>query len=772
MDPGRTLNGASVTIWQIVAGNSAMATLSAKIGSNLPPIALLSFVVAMPATMGSLQAGDNWLRLPWRARHQRAIAEAPIANSKLATSAKPFPMNYPTTRRGDQVDLYHGKSVADPYRWLEDLDSDETRGWVQSQNQLTDFFLSSIPSRQRYRQRLTELWNFERFTLPVKRGGRYFFTRNDGLQNQNAVFVLDRLDGVPRLLLDPNAFSADGTIALANWVPSEDGKLLAYGLARAGSDWQEWRVMEIDSGRALADQVQWVKFSRVSWTPDNAGFFYSRYDEPRAGETYTGTNYYHKLFYHRVGQKQSDDKPIYRRDDQKEWSFDGQVTDDGHYLVITISKNTDPKTQLFCKDLRLVDSPVVELITGFDADYEFVGNDGETFWVLTDFDAPLKRLIAVDRSQPARDHWREVIPETKDVLWDVSLVGGRFIAQYLEDAKSAVRVFDLTGKHQSDVELPDLGSAGGFSGRNDDPETFYSFGNYTTPGTIYRYDVAAGKSTIFRQPKVAFDPAQLETKQVFCTSKDGTRVPMMIVARKGLVLDGTHPTILYAYGGFNISQTPGFATSTIAWLENGGVYAVANLRGGGEYGRQWHEAGMLDKKQNVFDDFYAAAESLIAHKYTSPSKLAIRGGSNGGLLVGAAITQRPELFGAAVPAVGVMDMLRYHKFTIGWAWVGEYGSSDDPQQFANLLRYSPLHNLKPGTKYPPTLVTTGDHDDRVVPGHSYKFAAELQAAQAGDAPVLIRIETRAGHGAGKPTTKLIEEAADVLAFLSRALGVD
>ena len=711
---------------------------------------------------------------------------------------------FPATRQSDHVDDYHGTKVADPYRWLEDLDSPQTRAWVEAQNEVTFGYLSQIPAREKIRRRLTELWNFERFTLPVKRGGRYFYTRNDGLQNQNAVFVLEQLDGEPRLLLDPNTFSSDGTIALANWVPSEDGKLLAYGLAHAGSDWQEWHVMEIDSGRQWSDHLKWVKFSRVSWTLDHAGFFYSRYDEPKEGEKFTGTNYYHKLYYHRVGQPQESDALIYRRDDQKEWSFDGDVTDDGNYLIISISRNTDPKTQIFYKELTQPDAPVVELITGFDADYEFVGNDGATFWILTDSGAPLKRLMAVDisraeaaasqkpeaqaRETPGKTNeavprlrvglmaerpgWTEVIPEGKDVLRDVSFIGGHFIAQYLQDARSAVQVFDQGGKFVRDVDLPDLGSAGGFSGRQHDAETFYSFGNYTTPGTIYRYDVREGQSTVFRQPQVAFDPSLYETKQVFCTSQDGTRVPIMIVARKGIPLDGSHPTILYAYGGFNIAQTPGFAASIIAWLEQGGVYAVANLRGGGEYGRAWHEAGMLGRKQNVFDDFYAAAQWLIDHQYTSPSKLAIRGGSNGGLLVGAAITQRPELFAAAVPSVGVMDMLRYHKFTIGWAWVGEYGSSDDPEQFQNLLRYSPLHNLRPGTKYPATLITTGDHDDRVVPGHSYKFAAALQAAQAGDAPTLIRIETRAGHGAGKPTTKLIDEATDVLAFLTRALGME
>ena len=681
-------------------------------------------------------------------------------------------LEYPATRQSDHVDDYHGTQVADPYRWLEELDSKETRAWIEAQNEVTSGFLGQIPARERLRKRLTELWNFERFTRPVKRGGRYFYTRNDGLQNQDAVYVQDGLTGAPRLLLDPNVFSSDGTIALANWVPSDDGKLLAYGLANAGSDWQQWHVLDVDTGRQMSDTIKWVKFSRASWTPDHQGFYYSRYDEPPAGEQYTGTNYYQQVYYHRLGQPQERDTLVYRRDDQKEWGFHADVTDDGAYLIITVWRSTEAKSQIFYRDLKDPESSVVELITGFDADYEFAGNDGPRFYFATDYDAPLKRLIAVDIQRPARENWQVIVPEGRDVLRGASLIGGRFVAQYLKDARSEIKVFERDGTYVRNVDLPDLGSAGGFSGRQDDTETFYSFSNFTTPGTVYRYDVSEGKSTVFRQPAVAFDASGYETRQVFFASRDGTRVPMMIVAKKGIDRDGSHPTILYGYGGFDIALTPSFATSTIAWLERGGVYAVANLRGGSEYGRAWHEAGMLDRKQNVFDDFFAAAQWLIDQKYTSPGKLAIRGGSNGGLLVGAAITQRPELFGAAVPSVGVMDMLRYHKFTIGWAWVGEYGSSDNPEHFENLRKYSPLHNLRPGTKYPPTLITTGDHDDRVVPGHSYKFAAALQSAQAGDAPVLIRIETRAGHGAGKPTTMLIEEAADVLAFLIRALDVE
>ncbi len=685
-----------------------------------------------------------------------------------------MPLVYPATKKIDQIDDYHGTKVVDPYRWLEEPDNPETKAWVAAQNQVTFNWLAQVPSRDRIRQRLTKLWNYERYGQPHKKGGRYFYSRNDGLQNQNAVYVVEPLDGQPRLLFDPNTLAADGTIALKNWTVSDDGKLMAYGLAGAGSDWEEWGVLEVDTGRVLPDKLKWVKFSRVSWTHDpmtgaGTGFFYSRYDEPPPGQQYTGQNYYHKLYYHRLGQPQEQDKLVYERKDQKEWGFDGEVTEDGRYLIISVWRGTEQKNLVFYQDLTTENSPVVGLIAEFEAEYNFLGNDGPVLWLSTDLDAPLGRVIAIDSARPDKANWKEVIPQSRDTLRGVSVVGDHFVAVYLKDAASAVKVFDLSGTHIRDVVLPGLGSAGGFGGRRDDAETFYSFTSYTVPGSIYRYDVKTGQTSLFREPKVDFDPNRFETKQVFFTSKDGTRVPMMIVSRMGIVQDGQNPTILFAYGGFNNAVTPSFAVSTIAWLEMGGVYAVANLRGGGEYGREWHEAGMLDRKQNVFDDFIAAAQWLIDNKVTSSEKLAIRGGSNGGLLVGAAMTQRPELFAAAVPAVGVMDMLRFHKFTIGWAWVSEYGTADDPAQFKTLLAYSPLHNLKTGTRYPATLVTTGDHDDRVVPGHSLKFAAALQAAHQGDAPVLIRIETRAGHGGSTPTTKLIDQAADVFAFLTAVL---
>jgi prolyl oligopeptidase len=679
-------------------------------------------------------------------------------------------LKYPKTRRSDHMDQYHGTDVADPYRWLEDPDSDETKAWVEAENKVTFGFLESIPEREPIKQRLTELWNYERFGLPRKRGDRYFYTRNDGLQNQSVLYVTDGIDGKPRVLLDPNQWAADGTVALAGWTPSEDGKLLTYGVAAAGSDWREWKVLDVETGKELADHLKWVKFSGVSWLKDGSGLFYSRYDEPKEGEEFTGVNYYQKLYFHKIGDEQSKDTLVYERPDQKEWGFDGHVTEDATFLIITIWRGTERKNQIFYKDLTKPDAEVVELLAGFEFEYDFVGNDGDTFWFNTDDNAPLRRVLAIDLDKPERADWREVIPEAKEVLQGTGLVGDHFLALYLKDAASQVRIFDLGGEHVRDVALPAIGSAEGFGGRRRDHETFYYFSNNTTPGTIYKYDIESGLSEVFREPKVDFDPNAYETRQVFYESKDGTRIPMFITHKRGIKLEGSNPTLLYAYGGFNISLTPGFSVSNLVWLERGGVYAVPNLRGGGEYGREWHEAGMQEKKQNVFDDFIAAAEWLIDNKYTSTEKLAIRGGSNGGLLVGAAMTQRPELFGAAIPAVGVMDMLRYHNFTIGWAWVSEYGSSDDAVAFKNLMSYSPLHNIKPGISYPPTMITTADHDDRVVPAHSFKFAAELQHAHQGDNPVLIRIETRAGHGAGTPTVKLIEASADVLAFLTKVLS--
>ena len=702
-----------------------------------------------------------------------AIGIVSIADENLRPSkTEATKLNYPASRRSEQIDDYHGTPVADPYRWLEELDSPETKQWVENQNKVTFGFLEQISQRQKIKERLTELWNYERFGLPLKRGNRYFYTRNDGLQNQSVLYVADSLDGEPRLFLDPNRLSADGTVALAGWEASDDGSKIAYAIAAAGSDWREWKVRDVATGEDLADNLKWVKFSSASWTKDGSGFFYSRYDEPKAGEQFTGVNYFQKLFFHRLGDTQDKDSLVYERPDQKEWGFNGEVTEDGRFLIVSVWRGSEQKNQIFYKDLTKPDAKVVELIAGFDAEYQFIGNEGETFWLATDFEAPLRRLIAVDTGRPDRKDWQTVIPEATDVLEGIDLVGDRFLAAYLKDASSKVRIFDTAGRPVREVDLPALGSVSGFEGRRSDRETFYLFTSFTNPGSIYRYDIASGESHLFREPKLAFRPDDFETKQVFLKSKDGTRLPMFLTYRRGIQLHGNNPTMLYAYGGFNISLPPSFSVATIAWLEMGGVYAAPNLRGGGEYGRAWHEAGMKNRKQNVFDDYIAAAEWLIENKYTRSDRLAIRGGSNGGLLVGAAMTQRPDLFGAAIPAVGVMDMLRYHKFTIGWAWVPEYGSSDNAEDFPTLRAYSPLHNLKPGTRYPATMITTADHDDRVVPGHSFKYAAALQHAHAGEVPVVIRIETRAGHGAGTPTTKLIEASADSLAFLVKVLKME
>jgi prolyl oligopeptidase len=678
------------------------------------------------------------------------------------------PLAYPPTRQVEQWDTYHGTPVPDPYRWLEDANAPETQAWVEAQNQVTFAYLSRLPAREAIRSRLKELWNYERFGIPFRQGNRYFLSRNDGLQNQSVLYTLESLDAEPRVLLDPNTLSADGTVALSGVSVSEDGRLMAYGISASGSDWQEWKVRDVASGKDLPDHLKWIKFSGTSWRRNGEGFFYSRYDEPKAGEAFQGVNYHQKLYYHRIGTPQSEDRLVYHREDQKEWSFSGSVTEDDRYLVISIGQGTDTRNRVYYKDLQ-ADGPVVPLLDRFDASYDLIGNSGPVFWFQTDLEAPRGRVIAVDLRNPQPERWTEVIPQAAETLRSVRFVGGRFIASYLKDARSQVKLFRTDGRLERELELPGLGSASGFGGKSTDRETFYSFTSYTEPGAIYRYDLESGKIEVFRKPAVRFNASDYETRQVFYTSRDGTRIPMFISHRKGLVLDGSHPTYLYGYGGFNISLTPGFSVSMLAWMEMGGVYAVANLRGGGEYGEEWHQAGMKTRKQNVFDDFIAAAEYLIAERYTRPDRLAIAGGSNGGLLVGACITQRPELFGAALPAVGVMDMLRFHKFTIGWAWVSDYGSADHPEEFSALRAYSPLHNIRRGAAYPPTLITTADHDDRVVPGHSFKFAAALQAAQSGPAPILIRIDTKAGHGAGKPTSKQIEETADRFAFLHHVL---
>ncbi len=686
-----------------------------------------------------------------------------------SSAAPPPRLVYPITRTTNVVDTYFGVQVPDPYRWLEDDNSPETAAWVAAENALTFTYLDRIPERPLIKRRLTQLWNYERYGIPFKEGGRYFFTKNDGLQNQSVLYTLTSLQAEPTVLLDPNKLSTDGTVALAGFSIRDDGGLMAYGLATAGSDWQEWHVRDVVTGQDLPDVVRWVKFSNTAWTKDGKGFFYSRYDEPAASNVLKGVNYYHKLYYHQLGTAQTADRLVYHRPDQKEWGFYAQVSDDGRYLIIAVSQGTDTRNRVFYQDLQAADAPVIELLNDFDASYDFIGNLDTVFYFRTDLQAPRGRLIAIDTTQPERGRWREIVAETTDRLQSANLVNHQLVALYLKDAHSEVQVLDAEGRLIRSLELPGLGTAVGFGGKVQDTETFYLFASFTEPGTIYRYDLAAGRSEVFRQPKVNFNPDDYETKQVFYRSRDGTRVPMFITHRKGLELKGQNPTYLYGYGGFDISLTPSFSVANLVWMEMGGVYAQANLRGGGEYGEAWHQAGMKLKKQNVFDDFIAAAEWLIRNDYTSPRELAIGGGSNGGLLVGACLTQRPGLFAAALPAVGVMDMLRFHQFTIGWAWTSDYGSSENADEFKALYAYSPLHHVKPGTIYPATLITTADHDDRVVPAHSFKFAAALQAAQAGSAPMLIRIETRAGHGAGKPISKLIDEVTDRWGFLVHEL---
>ena len=682
-------------------------------------------------------------------------------------------LTYPVTRTVDQTDDYHGTPVADPYRWLEGgADDQEVQTWIEEQSQFTAKYLKKLPGREDIQQRLTTLWDYEKYGAPFKvarteedGGDRYFYFKNDGLQNQSVLYVLDGLEGAPKELLNPNTLSEDGTVALSGYTVSENGKYLAYGLSQSGSDWQVWKIRDIESGKDLAEEIHWVKFSGASWDHDSQGFYYSRYDEPKESEQFEAVNYYQKLYYHRIGTAQSEDILIYERPDHKEWGFHGGVSEDGRYLIIYIWMGTDPKNLLFYKDLHNPERGVTELISEFEASYSVIDNDGETLWVETNLDAPRNRVVAINLNQPEKENWQEIIPEAPETLEGMGLLNNQFVASYLKDAHSQVKVFALDGELVREIELPGLGSVRGFGGKRYDTDTFFVFTSYTTPSTIYRYDVAGDRTTLFRQPQVQFNPDDYETKQIFYTSKDGTKIPLFISHKKGLELTGNLPTLLYGYGGFNISLTPSFSISNLVWMEMGGVYAVANLRGGGEYGEEWHQAGTKLMKQNVFDDFIAAGEWLIENAYASSETLGIYGGSNGGLLVGACLTQRPDLFGAAIPAVGVLDMLRFHQFTIGWAWCSDYGSSDNADEFEALYAYSPLHNLNPGTAYPPTLITTADRDDRVVPAHSFKFAAALQAAQGGDAPTLIRIETKAGHGAGKPTAKIIEEASDRLAFL-------
>jgi prolyl oligopeptidase len=681
--------------------------------------------------------------------------------------------NYPFTQTVEQVDNYHGTAVADPYRWLEDVDSPDTLEWIRQQNELTFSVLEKIPAREIIKKRLTELWNYARAWAPYKKGTWYFQQRNSGLQNQNVLYVMRSVDDEPRVLLDPNTLSEDGTIALTSFSISEDGNWLAYATSASGSDWLTWRIRNVETGNDLDERIEWSKFSNAAWMPDHSGFYYSRYDAPAEGDEFENTNYNQKVFFHKLNTPQGQDELVYERPDHREWGFQSHVTEDGRYHALIVWQGTDIRNRFFYRDLRKPDH-FVELIAQLEATYEFVGNDEATFYFFTNLETPRGKLIAIDIDRPDKSNWQTIIPESKGVLEGVVMVSDQFCALYNEDAHHVLRLFQRDGSPDGEISFPTFGSLVqinelGLHASRDDDELFYAFHSFLYPTTVYRYDFRTRSVATISAPELDFDPMGYETEQVFVSSRDGTKIPMYLTHKKALKRDGQNPTLLYAYGGFNVSTMPAFAVSQLIWLELGGIYASANLRGGGEYGEDWHQAGMLDKKQNVFDDFMACAEWLIAEKITSSAKLAIRGGSNGGLLVGACMTQRPDLFGACVPEVGVMDMLRFHKFTIGWAWVSDYGSPDEPGQFKTLYAYSPYHNLRPDTAYPATLVTTADHDDRVVPGHSFKFAARLQACQAGDAPVLIRIQTKAGHGFGKPTTILIDELTDIFAFLVHTL---
>ncbi|MFM2358651.1 MAG: hypothetical protein RLY16_644 [Bacteroidota bacterium] len=678
-------------------------------------------------------------------------------------------IKYPETKKVNQVDQYFGKEIADPYRWLEDDNADDTKAWVVAQNEVTHQYLNAIPFRNAIKTRLEEMWNYTKFGSPFKKGDYYYYYKNDGLQNQSVLYRQLGLNGAPEVFIDPNSMSKDGTAAPG--VPSftHSAKYCAYLLAQSGSDWQEVFIMDVASKKLLTDKVQWVKFSGISWKGDE-GFYYSRYPQTDEKNMLSQKNEFHKLYFHKLGTSQAEDIMVFEDKVHPLRTITGGVTDDERFLIVNMSEGTSGD-EVWVKDLKKGTDFSI-LIPGFSSEASVVDNDGDRLLVRTNIDAPNYRLVSIDPANPAKENWIEIIPTRSKLLESVGTVGGKLMLTYLEDASSRVYQCDYKGKLERQITLPGIGTASGFSGEKMDVELFYTYTSFNTPPTIYRYEIASGKSELFRKPQLKFNPDDYITVQSFFKSKDGASVPMFITYKKGLKLDGNNPTLVYGYGGFNIPLTPAFSISNAFFLEQGGVYVQVNLRGGNEYGEDWHKAGMLQNKQNVFNDAIAAAEFLIEKKYTNPGKLAIRGGSNGGLLVGAVMTQRPELFKVAIPQVGVLDMLRYHLFTIGWAWAVEYGRSDKQADFENLIKFSPLHNLKSGVAYPATLVTTADHDDRVVPAHSFKFAAQLQATIGGNNPALIRIESKAGHGAGKPTGKVIEEAADIWSFVMFNLGMN
>ena len=677
-------------------------------------------------------------------------------------------MKYPETIKDSTTDNYFGTKIADPYRWLENDTSAETKKWVDAENKITQNYLSQIPYREAIKRRLTEIWNYPKETAPFKVGEYYFFTKNDGLQNQSVWFIKKGLGAEEELFLDPNTLTADGTASVSLLGFSNDKKYLAYAVAQSGSDWSNIYIMEIATKKKLTDELKWTKFSGAAWKGD--GFYYSRYDEPVKGMALSAANKFQKVYFHKLGEAQTADRLIFEDKTNPNLYFGADVTEDERFLVLYASAGTSGNS-LYVQDLKDTDGKISLLVKGFENNHSIINNVGSKLLLNTDLGAQNKQVVLIDPKKPEPENWEKIIPESELALEGVGSGGGFLWASYLKDASTNIIQFDVTGKKIREVKLPDIGTVSGFGGFKDDSEFFYSFTNFTTPGTTYRYNIGKGESTLYRKSALKFNNEDYETKQIFYSSKDGTKVPMFIVHKKGIKLDGNNPVFLYAYGGFQVSLTPAFSLSRMLFLEHGGIYVQPSLRGGSEYGEAWHKAGMLEKKQNVFDDFIGAAEYLVKEKYTNPSKIAISGGSNGGLLVGACMTQRPELFKVALPAVGVLDMLRYHKFTVGWGWVVEYGSSNKKEDFDYLIKYSPLHNIKLGVNYPATLITTADHDDRVVPAHSFKFAATLQEKYKGENPMLIRIETKAGHGAGKPTAKLIDEATDIWSFVFQNLEI-
>lgn len=694
----------------------------------------------------------------------------PFLALSFMMSCSEKPMQYPPTKKGDVKDTYFGTEVEDPYRWLEDDNSSETAEWVKTQNQLTFGYLEKLPNRDLIKTRLTELWDYPKYGTPFKEAGKFFFFKNNGLQNQSVLYTTADLAAEPKVLLDPNTLTTDGTAALTSTEISNDGKYLIYQIAKSGSDWNEIFVKNIETGEMLPDHILWVKFSGTSWYKD--GFFYSAYDKPEAGSELSKANEFQKVYFHKLGTDQSADQLIVSDPTNAKRMFGAELTEDKRFLIVSKSIGTNGNALDF-KDLSKKNSTFINLMSEYEFNFSVVDNIGDNLYVHTNYKAPKYRLIKIDTNKPEEKNWVDVIPEKKDVMESVGLVAGKMVVTYMTDAHSKAEIYACDGTFEREIQLPGIGTVGGFSGKKDDPMAFFSYTSFNTPGEVYKYDFTTNQMTLHFRPEVKFNPEDFEVNQVFYASKDGTKIPMFIVHKKGIELNGKNPTLLYAYGGFNISLTPSFSSARIAFIEKGGILAVANLRGGGEYGEEWHLAGTKLKKQNVFDDFIAAAEYLINQKYTSTEKLAIQGGSNGGLLIGAVTNQRPDLFKVALPQVGVMDMLRFHKFTIGWAWAGDYGTSDDNEEmFKYLYNYSPYHTIKKGVVYPAILATTADHDDRVVPAHTFKYMARLQEYGAGNKlPLLVRIDSKAGHGAGKPTAKVIEEYTDVWSFVFYHLGM-